>query len=124
MSLTASVPRVNANRQRAPLSPVNVVGRFIGGATDEDLLMGAAVLEIEDGRDQASYWCQATTDRGNVVGWKLRKFNSAEVHDLPANLSSCDCGDASFRPARPGGCRHPSALRQALAARWPVVTPA
>jgi hypothetical protein len=104
---------------------VSVVGRFVGGADDEDLYRGAAVLEIEDGRELTSYWLTANTDRGNVIGYTLRKFVGAggEVYDLPADLSGCDCPDGTFKSERPGGCRHRQALRQALASRNPVATP-
>jgi hypothetical protein len=27
----------------------------------------------------------------------------------------CDCPDATFRPERPGGCKHVRALREAIA---------
>ena len=108
-------------RQRKPLSPVNVVGRFLGGADDEDLLIGAAVLESEDSKDLMSYWCQANTEHGNIVGWSLRRFGFAEVYDLPASLNACDCPDGIYKSERPGGCRHQVALRQALAARPNVV---
>jgi hypothetical protein len=107
---------------RKPLLPVSVVGEWSEAPdfpTDEDLIMGAAVLCI----DGWGYWCQANTDKGNVVGWVLRKFGGGEVYNLPRDLSGCDCGDGTFRPERPGGCRHASALRQALAARNPVSTP-
>jgi hypothetical protein len=124
MSLAVPCPPVKPNpKPRKPLEPVSVVGRFIGGADDEDLYRGSAVLEIEDGRELTSYWCRANTDRGNVIGYTLRKFASAggDVYDLPADLSSCDCPDGTYRGERTGGCRHQQALRQALAARQPVV---
>ncbi len=113
MNATAPV----TTRQRKPLAPVQVTGAFVAPPTDEDLLIGAAVLEIDDGKELASYWLQANTDRGNVVGWSLRRFGSAEVYDLPASLDSCDCPDGLYRSERPGGCRHQVAVRQALAAR-------
>ena len=114
-----SLPR--ASRQSKPLLPVNVVAHFVAEPTDEDLLIGAAALEIDDGKELASYWLQATTERGNVTGWKLKKFNSVEVYDLPSSLDSCDCPDGTYRSERPGGCRHQQAIRQALTARPNVV---
>ena len=116
-SLTTSASRVKPGSPRKPLLPVQVTGHFIGGAEDEDLLIGAAVLEIEDAKELTSYWCQANTEHGNIVGWSLRRFGFAEVYDLPATLDSCDCPDGTFKSERPGGCRHQAALRQALAAR-------
>ena len=114
-SVTASPGRSKVS-SRKPLLAVSVVGRLIGGASAEDLLIGAAVLEIEDGRELTSYWLQANTDeRGHVVGWKLKKFNSSGIYDLPASLDSCDCPDGIYCSERPGGCRHQQAIRQALA---------
>jgi uncharacterized Zn finger protein len=37
------------------------------------------------------------------------------MYDLPADLSGCDCPDATYHPERPGGCKHGAALRAALA---------
>lgn len=39
------------------------------------------------------------------------------VYDLPKDLSSCDCADATFRSERPGGCKHRRALAALKAAR-------
>jgi hypothetical protein len=119
-SVTSPVPHVKP-RSRKPLLPVEVLGRFVAPPTDEDLLIGAAVLEIEDAKELMSYWCQASTERGNIIGWSLRRFGFDETYDLPASLDSCDCPDGTYRPERPGGCRHQQALRQALAARPNVV---
>ena len=41
----------------------------------------------------------------------------ARYYQLPADLSSCDCPDATFRPDRPGGCKHRRALAKLLAER-------
>jgi hypothetical protein len=115
-SITAPVPRVKADRK--PLSPVSVTARFVGGATRQDVLDGSAVLSIATGddtdRDESAYWCQAIYDGDRCIGFRLRKFASAEMYDLPRDLSSCDCPDQTYRPERPGGCKHMAALRQAL----------
>jgi hypothetical protein len=109
-------------RQRKPLQPVNVRARFVGGATEQDLANGAAVLSVTDAAtgDEAAYWCEAVYNAGQRVGFRLRKLGSGALHDLPGDLSGCDCGDRTHRPDRPGGCRHMAALRQAL----PTVTAA
>jgi hypothetical protein len=126
-SLTAPRPSVNPNRQRKPLTPVSVVGRFIGGATMPDLLTGAAVLEIEGDQcgqlEMVPYWCQAVTDHGEVVAYRLLKFGSAEAYTLPSTVDGCDCADGTYRGERPGGCRHQQALRQALANRTSDLPP-
>ncbi len=53
-------------RQRMPLVAVQVTGRFVGGATRQDVIDGAAVLSITSGddsdRDESAYWCQAIFD--------------------------------------------------------------
>jgi hypothetical protein len=49
------------------------------------------------------------------VGYRLLKADGA-MYDLPADLSGCDCPDATYHPERPGGCKHAAAVRAALAA--------
>jgi hypothetical protein len=95
---------------------VRVRAYFVGGATRQDVLDGAAVLSITDQatRGEQAYWTAAVYDGGACVGFRLRKLGSGEVYDLPRDLSACDCGDRTFRPQRPGSCRHMAALRQAL----------
>jgi hypothetical protein len=95
---------------------VQVRAYFVGGASRQDVLDGAAVLSITDlvTREEQAYWCEAAFDGGRCVGFRLRKFGSADAYFLPRDLSACDCGDRTFRPDRPGGCRHMAALRQAL----------
>jgi len=113
--------QVNANtpaseRQPKPLAPVRVRARFDGGATWQDVIDGAAVLSIKDADTgkEACYWCEAVYVGEQCVGFRLRKFATGQQHDLPSDLSSCDCGDRTHRPERPGGCRHMAALQQAL----------
>ena len=103
-------------RQRKPLAPVNVSAKFIGGATRDDVLHGSAVLSIADSgtTEEQAYWLEALYLDEKCVGFRLRKFGSAEVYDVPRSLDTCTCADATYRPDRPGGCRHQVALRQAL----------
>jgi hypothetical protein len=116
--LTGPVPRVHANRERKPLAPVTVSASFVGDASRNDLLDGAAVLSIVSGDatdpGETPYWCLAVFDGERCTGFRLTKFGSGEVYDLPRDLSSCDCPDHTYRPERSGGCRHMAALRQAL----------
>ena len=51
-----------------------------------------------------------------AMGDKLQKFATGEQYTLPATLDDCECGDATWRSERPGGCKHQQALRQALVA--------
>jgi hypothetical protein len=119
-SLTVHHPQVNGNRQRKPLLPVNVRAYFVGGASRRDVLDGAAVLSIttvdDTDRDESAYWCLAlfSPDGQTCLGFRLTKFGTGEVYDLPRDLGGCDCPDRTYRPERPGGCRHTAALRQAL----------
>jgi hypothetical protein len=80
----------------------------------------AAVLSVTDldRLEEVPYWCEAISDGEKVVGFRLRKFGGEETHDISRDLLTCNCGDATFRPERPGGCRHQQAPRQAL----PTVT--
>jgi hypothetical protein len=106
--------------QRKPLLPVQVRAYFVGGATRQDVIDGAAVLSITDldRQEEAPYWLEALYQGDSCTGFRLRKFGGEEVYDLPRDLSGCDCADRTYRPERPDGCRHMAALRQAL----PTVT--
>jgi hypothetical protein len=114
--------RVKPTRQRNPLQPVQVTARFVGGATRQDVLDGAAVLSIVSGDatdiDETAYWCKAVYDGERCVAFRLIKFGDGEQYDLPRDLSSCDCPDRIYKSERPGGCKHMVALKQAL----PTVT--
>lgn len=120
-SLTSPAPRVNGNRQREPLLPVRVTGRLTTGINTglADLFAGCAVLSVYDAAGgETMYWCEAIVGAGKIVGLKLTKFRTGEqrhVH-LTAGGAECDCEDATYRPGRPGGCRHVVALTQALSA--------
>jgi hypothetical protein len=52
---------------------------------------------------------------GDPLGYQLRKTDGT-VYDLAADLSSCDCPDATYQEERPGGCKHRRALAAALKA--------
>ncbi|HEX5270533.1 MAG TPA: hypothetical protein VFW33_08615 [Gemmataceae bacterium] len=95
-----------------------MTGRFVGPTTRQDVLDGAAVLSIISGddtdRDETAYWCLALFTGDVCTGFRLTKFASGEVYDLPRSLDGCDCPDRTYKPERPGGCKHMAALRQAL----------
>ena len=118
-SLSVRPPRVNPIR-RKPLEPVQVQACFVGGATRQDILDGSAVLSVVSGddtdRDEMAYWCRALYDGDRCTGFRLTKFGTGDVYDVPRSLDACTCGDGTFRPERPGGCKHQQALRQALPA--------
>ncbi|HEX5273017.1 MAG TPA: hypothetical protein VFW33_21115 [Gemmataceae bacterium] len=113
-SLTAPRPPVKPNRK--PLSPASVRAYLVGGASRQDILDGSAVLSVTDLNtgDEKAYWLAANYDGERCVGFSLVTFGGGEKYDLPRDLSSCTCPDNTFKPERPGGCRHMQALRQAL----------
>jgi len=45
---------------------------------------------------------------GDVDGYQITA--DGKVYDLTADLTSCDCPDATYR-IRPGGCKHATGLR-------------
>ena len=51
-----------------------------------------------------------------LVGYRLLKADGTmyDVGTTGPHGWTCDCPDATFRPDRPGGCKHQSALRAAL----------
>jgi hypothetical protein len=52
--------------QCKPLQPVNVRARLVGGATEQDLANGSAVLYVTDAvtGDEVAYWCEAVYNAG------------------------------------------------------------
>jgi hypothetical protein len=109
-------------RQRKPLPPVNVTGHFEPGDLSHDLLHGHAILTITDASKpeaerEAFYWATAVLGDGHLVALDLQKFGrkyGEDHHRVRLEPLGCDCEDATFRPDRPGGCRHVNAVRQAM----------
>src|SRR5689334_12638177 len=91
ISVLSPAPAVKPDRKQ--LQPVSVSAYFVGGATRQDIIHGAAVLSITDQGcgEEAAYWCEALYLEDKCVGFRLRKFGSAEVYDLPRSLDSCTC---------------------------------
>lgn len=79
---------------------------------------GNGVLAITTDRGTSEYLFRFLTDWRYPagLGFELAKVggSEAEVYHLPSDLSSCDCADATFKPDRPGGCKHMKALSVAL----------
>jgi hypothetical protein len=50
----------------------------------------------------------------HATGFRLTGYDerhqAVTVYDIPSDLSSCDCPDATYNPERPGGCKHRKAL--------------
>jgi hypothetical protein len=109
-------------RQRKPLLPVNVTSHFEPGVMPHDLLHGHAILTVTDtnkpeAEREAFYWATALLSDGRIVALDLQKFGrklGEDHHRVTLEPLSCDCEDATWRPGRPGGCRHVNAVRQAL----------
>jgi hypothetical protein len=119
---------------------VDVTGAWVPGSGPAGLLYGTAALSITDNRagEETLYWCESVHDGGELVGLRLTPFCRDHVIDETAAVPhragqryyvhlrgnvSCDCADATYRPDRPGGCKHVNAVRQALglvaAHGWP-----
>jgi hypothetical protein len=54
-------------------------------------------------------------DTGALLGHRLSKADGG-MYDIDRQTGQCDCPDATFRPDRPGGCKHSRALQAALRA--------
>jgi hypothetical protein len=65
--------------------------------------------------DGKSYYLDRHATGYRLHGYDQRR-QAATVYDLPLDLSSCDCPDATYREERPGGCKHRRALGALLAA--------
>jgi hypothetical protein len=79
---------------------------------------GCLVITSADARGKVTVSASlvyVVVEYGRVLGYQLRKADGT-IYDLAADLSSCDCPDATFHPERPGGCKHQKALKAALAA--------
>ena len=76
---------------------------FVGGATRHDVLHGQAVLSITDDgtTDEQAYWCEALfEERGEkCVGFRLRKFGTGDVYDVPRALDGCTCTTGPTAPS-------------------------
>jgi hypothetical protein len=110
-------------RQRKPLLPVQVQAKLTGSNNPADLpdelARGVAILEIVSGdetdRDVRSYWIRFLFDRNRQsYAVELVRFGSRERYVITLADEQCDCPDATYRPDRPGGCKHCVALRQVL----------
>lgn len=95
---------ITARLLRRPIAPCRLVPAGLAGE-----------VEIEDGRRTVRYALSYVV-RLDAEGWaeidgyRLSKADGT-VYDIPEDLTSCDCGDATFRQ-REGGCRHRQALLQ------------
>ena len=105
-------------RKQRNLQPVNGKCRWIGGnPTLAQLDHGLAMLLIvADGKEPQAYHVERLRDDdGRTVGYRLVKAGlGAASYDIGAASWTCDCPDAVYNDARPGGCKHANAVRAAL----------
>ena len=114
-SLPAPCPATKTSRERRPPEAVSVTGRFAEGVTPDQLPHGSAILEIIDAKTECFYWVEAVGRNGRVLGVWLQEFGDGTRHYVHLDGEvCCTCEDATYRPDRPGGCRHVVALGQAL----------
>ena len=96
-------------KQVKPLAPANgtvKVVRPIGAVNDR-----AGEVAING----KGYYLSRHDTGFTLTTWDDRHA-AVVAYDLPLDLSSCDCPDATYRGERPGGCKHRrglQALRQA-----------
>jgi hypothetical protein len=119
-------PAPRQTRARKPLLPVRVQATLTGSADPADLpdelARGVAMLTIVSGdetdRDVRSYWIRILIDRNTRQPYavELIRFGDHEKRIVTLDDERCDCPDATYRPDRPGGCKHVVALRQTLPA--------
>lgn len=80
-----------------------------------DHATGTGVLVI-DGVEYTMSLIRALT--GRKIGMRLVRLGEdgeEKVYDVDFTVEpwTCDCADATYRPERPGGCKHLVALRKA-----------
>lgn len=127
---------VTISQPKSKLPPVHGKARWMAVAptrANELLADGAAWLRIVGSNGNAAdYWVREIRDGGRLVGYRLTKFDrevlasdapelaETDVYEIDLSFGGgawvCSCPDATFRPHRPGGCRHCAGLRAALKA--------
>jgi hypothetical protein len=107
---TVTDPR-NPIKTRKATRPVSGTCRWL---TRPNANHEGGVLEING----TAYEILPLYDDDVRVGYRFLKADGTmyDVGSAEAHGWSCDCPDATYHPERPGGCKHTSALRAALAA--------
>ena len=96
-------------RSAANLEPVSPAVELV----EYDREIGVGRLKI----DGKLYLMFRLSDRGRTVGLRLSRY--CEKLDIVKRIDidfgvpgwACDCEDATYRPGRPGGCKHLFAAR-------------
>lgn len=107
------------SRERAPLKPVQIRAVWLKRpvAPCEIVKDGIPGVLSIDGRPYLATLLADLPDRGEPVvrGARLVKADGSTYDiDLDSPFWECSCPDSTYRPNRPGGCRHAAALRQAM----------
>jgi hypothetical protein len=99
-----SLPATRPPRQRKPPAPVNVVGRFAGGATDRGLEPGAAAPEIEDvaAGTLTSCRCKSITHAGQVLSHTPTHLPADGGGPYDVGTAGLPCRDRAGATRRPG----------------------
>ena len=96
-------------RSRKPVKPVSGTCSWLSKPNRHHQ---GGVLEING----TAYTVDAIfDDEDRLIGHRLCKADGG-MYDIDRATGRCDCPDATFRPDRPGGCKHSKALQAALRA--------
>ncbi len=96
-------------RRRPPAAEAHGACRWVEPLGPND---SAALLEING---VPYVLCVLEDERTSaVLGYQMVKADGTR-YEIDAATWECNCPDMTFRPDRPGGCKHVKALRAALA---------
>ena len=101
MSTITKTPR--KSKTSKPLAPVSGTVRVLRPVGSVNDLAGEIAIS------GTAYYLECRGTCYTLTGYDSRK-GEVTSYDLPADLSSCDCPDQTYRGERPGGCKHRKAL--------------
>jgi hypothetical protein len=104
----ATVPDPRNPHKVRPAGPATGVCRWLTRPNAEG---AGGLLEI----NRVAYEVLPLYEGQCLVGWRLLKRGTATMYDVDTTRTPwrCDCADATYRPERPGACKHVQALRAA-----------
>jgi hypothetical protein len=109
-------PRCQGRRERKPLAPVNPSWFWRRRPVWPCLLLPAGYLGLLE-IDGQVYGVLPLGEYPSY-GFRLTKADGT-VYDVDTSAPwgwQCDCADATYRPERPGGCKHAGGLRRDIEA--------
>ncbi|MCI0462121.1 MAG: hypothetical protein L0Z62_34650 [Gemmataceae bacterium] len=118
-SFPVESPPVKPSRARAPrpLAPASGTVRLLRPVGTVNDTTGEIRIDAKD------YYLQVEEASYRLVGYD-QQHQAPTAYDLPLDLSTCDCADATYRSERPGGCKHRRALEALRAAgKLPLPVP-